>query len=158
MIDGVEHAGETMVVAPGITEGGAKRILGRRQGATENAAVSEALLEDFVGRGLDAGRPTPFVLDGSKALLAAVTRTWGTGAVIQRCQEHMQSRDERRLGCSRRAAVPGRAPGQTSSSHWRIRRSIASLALRKASSRFTSPPGAEAGSANGHLKTRNAPG
>ena len=32
--------------------------------------------------------PTRFVLDGSKALHAAVTRTWGTNAVIERCQVH----------------------------------------------------------------------
>jgi transposase-like protein len=88
MIDGVEYAGETMVVALGITEDGTKRILGLRQGATENVDVCAALLEDLVGRGLDAGRPTLFVLDGSKALHAAVTRVWGTNAVIQRCQVH----------------------------------------------------------------------
>jgi putative transposase len=88
MIDGVEYAGETMVVALGITEDGTKRILGLRQGATENAAVCSALLEDLVGRGLDAGRPTLFVLDGSKALHAAVTRVWDENAVIQRCQVH----------------------------------------------------------------------
>ena len=86
MIDGVEYAGETMVVALGITEGGTKRILGLRQGATENAAVCAALLEDLVGRGLDAGLPILFVLDRSQALHAAVTRTCGTNAVIQRCQ------------------------------------------------------------------------
>jgi transposase-like protein len=88
MIDGVEYAGETMVVAPGITEDGTKRVLGLRQGATENAAVCAALLEDLVGRGLDASRPTLFVLDGSKALHAAVTRVWGQNAAIQRCQVH----------------------------------------------------------------------
>jgi transposase-like protein len=42
------------------------------------------LLEDLVGRGLDA----PFVLDGSRALNAAVTRAWGTNAEIQGCQVH----------------------------------------------------------------------
>src|SRR5262252_7302755 len=88
MIDGVEYAGETMVVALGITEDGTKRVLGLRQGATENAAVCAALLEDLQGRGLDAGRPTLFVLDGSKALHAAVRRVWGKNAVIQRCQIH----------------------------------------------------------------------
>jgi transposase-like protein len=88
MIDGVEYAGETIVVALGITEDGTKRILGLRQGATENAAVAAALLEDLVGRGLDAGRPTLFVLDGAKALHAAVARVWGKDAVIQRCQVH----------------------------------------------------------------------
>lgn len=88
MIDGVEYAGETMVVALGITEDGIKRVLGLRQGATENAEVCASLLEDLRGRGLDAGRPTLFVLDGSKALHAAVTRVWGRNAVIQRCQVH----------------------------------------------------------------------
>jgi putative transposase len=88
MIDGVEYAGETMVVALGITADGIKRVLGVRQGATENAAVCVALLEDLQGRGLDTGRPTLLVLDGAKALHAAVTRVWGNNAVIQRCQVH----------------------------------------------------------------------
>jgi putative transposase len=88
MIDGVEYSGETMVVVLGITDDGMKRILGLRQGATENAEVCTSLLEDLVGRGLDTSRPTLLVLDGSKALHAAVTRVWGKNAVIQRCQIH----------------------------------------------------------------------
>jgi putative transposase len=88
MIDGVEYAGHTIVVALGITEDGTKRILGLRQGATENAAVCVALLEDLQARGLDTSRPTLLVLDGSKALHAAATRVWGSSAVIQRCQVH----------------------------------------------------------------------
>jgi putative transposase len=88
MIDGVEYAGETMIAAMGITEDGVKRVLGLRQGATENAQVCAALLEDRRERGLDTGRPTLFVLDGAKALHAAVTRVWGKNAVIQRCQVH----------------------------------------------------------------------
>ena len=88
MIDGVEYAGETMVVTLGIAEDGTKHILGLRQGATENAQVCAALLEDLRERGLDSGRPTLFVLDGAKALHAAVTRVWGQNAVIQRCQVH----------------------------------------------------------------------
>ena len=88
MIDGVEYAGQTMVVALGIAEDGSKRILGLRQGATENAGVCVALLEELQARGLDTSRPTLLVLDGSKALHAAVTRVWGDHAVIQRCQVH----------------------------------------------------------------------
>jgi transposase-like protein len=88
MIDGVEYAGQTMVVALGITEDGTKRVLGLRQGATENAAVCVALLEDLQARGLDTSRPVLLVLDGAKALHAAVTRVWGQNAVIQRCQIH----------------------------------------------------------------------
>jgi transposase-like protein len=62
MIDGVEYAGETMVEALAITENGMKRIFGLRQGATENAEVCAALLEDLRDRGLDTGRPTLFTL------------------------------------------------------------------------------------------------
>jgi putative transposase len=74
MIDGAEYAGETMVAAMGIADDGTKRVLGLRQGATENADVCATLLEDLWERGLDTGRPTLFVLDGAKALRAAVTR------------------------------------------------------------------------------------
>jgi putative transposase len=75
-------------VAMGITEDGTKRILCLRQGATENAEVCTMLLEDLGQRGLDTTRPTLLVLDGSKALHAAVKRVWGKNAVIQRCQIH----------------------------------------------------------------------
>jgi transposase-like protein len=88
MIDGVEYAGATLVVALGIAEDGSKRVLGLRQGATENAAVCVALLEDLEARGLDTTQPTLLVLDGSKALHAAAKRVWGSNAVIQRCQIH----------------------------------------------------------------------
>ena len=75
MIDGVDYAGETMVVAMGITEDGTKRMLGLRQGAAKNAAVCTELLEDLRERGLDIMRPTLLVLDGSKTLYAAARRT-----------------------------------------------------------------------------------
>jgi len=87
-LDGVQYAGETMTVALGVLENGTKRVLGLRQGATENAAVCTALLEDLQGRGLDTSQPTLLVLDGSKALHAAVKRVWGPRALIQRCQVH----------------------------------------------------------------------
>jgi transposase-like protein len=87
-IDAQPYAGEMMVVALGITVQGEKRILGLRQGATENAPVVTALLEDLRERGVKTDVPTLFVLDGAKALRAAVQRVWGKFAVIQRCQVH----------------------------------------------------------------------
>jgi transposase-like protein len=87
-IDGQEYAGETMVVALGVTQQGEKRILGLRQGATENTEVVTFLLEDLRERGLDTSQPTLFVLDGAKALHGAVKRVFGKRAVIQRCQVH----------------------------------------------------------------------
>lgn len=87
-IDSVVYAEETMTVALGVLENGAKRVLGVRQGATENAAVCTALLEDLQARGLDTSQPTLLVLDGAKALHVAVKRVWGPAALIQRCQIH----------------------------------------------------------------------
>jgi transposase-like protein len=75
-------------VVLGVLENGAKLVLGVRQGATENATVCTALLEELCARGLDASQPTLLVLDGSKALHAAVKRVWGRNALIQRCQAH----------------------------------------------------------------------
>ena len=77
-----------MIVALGITADGTKRVLGLRQGATENAAVCVALLEDLEARGLDTSRPVLLVLDGARALHAAAKRVWGQNGVIQRCQVH----------------------------------------------------------------------
>jgi putative transposase len=87
-LDAVVYAGETMTVALGVLENGTKRVLGVRQGATENAAVCTALMADLQQRGLDTSQPTLLVLDGSKALHAAVKRVWGDKALIQRCQVH----------------------------------------------------------------------
>ena len=74
----------------GVLQSGAKWVLGVRQGATENAALCTALLEDLQERGLDTSQATLLVLDGAKALHAAVQRVWGPRAVIQRCQVHKQ--------------------------------------------------------------------
>jgi len=96
-LDGVEYAGETMLVALGITETGEKKILGLRQGASENAAVCTALLEELHERGLDTSQPILAVIDGSKALTAAVKRVWGEKARIQRCQIHKRRNIEAHL-------------------------------------------------------------
>ena len=88
VIDGKEYAGAQLVVALGVQEDGEKLILGLREGATENKEVVTSLLEELCERGLDSSLPTLFVLDGSKALSAAVKRVFGENAVIQRCQVH----------------------------------------------------------------------
>ena len=59
-----------------------------RQGATENATVVSELLSDLVSRGLDFTDPRLYVLDGGKALSAAVKKHAGESAAIQRCQVH----------------------------------------------------------------------
>jgi transposase-like protein len=96
-IDAQPYAGEMMVTALGITAAGQKRLLGLRQGATENAAVVASLLEELRERGVKTDVPTLFVLDGAKALAAAVQRVWGKFAVIQRCQVHKRRNVEAHL-------------------------------------------------------------
>jgi transposase-like protein len=88
LIDGVEYAEESMVVALGVTAEGQKQVLGMRQGATENGEVVTSLLEELSERGLDVSHPTLFVIDGAKALAAGVKRVFGRRAIIQRCQIH----------------------------------------------------------------------
>ena len=88
LIDATPFEGQQMVVALGIGEDGKKTILGIRQGATENATVVGELLGDLLERGLDFTQPRLYVLDGGKALTAAVKKHAGESAAIQRCQVH----------------------------------------------------------------------
>ena len=88
LIDGVAFAGRTLIVALGLEEDGSKHVLGLWQGATENATVCTALLEDLVERGLNPERRYLFVLDGSKALRVGVEKVFGERAEVQRCQLH----------------------------------------------------------------------
>src|SRR5215469_9168764 len=88
LIDATPFEGQQMVAALGIDEYGRKTILGIRQGATENATVVGELLADLVERGLDFTEPRLYILDGGKALSAAVKKHAGESAAIQRCQVH----------------------------------------------------------------------
>jgi transposase-like protein len=88
MIDGVQVAGQTVVIALGIDTEGAKHVLGLWQGSTENARVATSLLEDLVSRGLDPENPLLVVIDGSKALRKAVDDVLGTETPVQRCTVH----------------------------------------------------------------------
>ena len=88
LIDATPFAGQQMVAALGIRQDGRKTILGLRQGATENATVVGELLSDLLHRGLDFSESRLYVLDGGKALHAAVKKHGGEVALIQRCQVH----------------------------------------------------------------------
>jgi transposase-like protein len=95
LIDATPFEGQQMVAALGIGQDGRKTILGIRQGATENATVVGELLGDLVNRGLDFTEPRLYILDGGKALTAAVRKHAGDSAAIQRCQVHIAGRSPR---------------------------------------------------------------
>lgn len=88
LMDGIHFGKQVLVVALGIDGGGEKHVLGLWQGATENTVVVKDLLEDLVTRGLAAERRYLFVIDGAKALRAAIERVFGERAEVQRCQLH----------------------------------------------------------------------
>jgi putative transposase len=88
LIDGTPFKDRQMIAALGIGCDGRKTVLGIREGATENIAVVSSLLSELVERGLDFSLPRLYILDGSKALHAAVRRHAGEAAFIQRCQVH----------------------------------------------------------------------
>jgi transposase-like protein len=88
-IDGIHVAEDVVLLAAiGIDGEGGKHPLGLMEGATENAAVVQALLDDLVGRGLDPAVCRLFIVDGAKALTKAIRRTFGRDTPIQRCQVH----------------------------------------------------------------------
>jgi transposase-like protein len=88
MIDGIEVAGQAIIVALGIDEFGRKHPLGLWQGATENSTVCEALLNNLIERGLDGQGRYLFVIDGAKALRKSIRTIFGERGVVQRCQQH----------------------------------------------------------------------
>jgi len=77
-----EHA------ALGIDGEGHKHPLALIEGATENAAVVQALIDNLIERALDPNICRLFIIDGAKALSKVIRRTFGAHTPIQRCQIH----------------------------------------------------------------------
>jgi putative transposase len=90
MLDGLEIADRTHVVALGISTDGVKIPLGLWEGSTENATLARALLADLVDRGLDPSQAILFVIDGGKALRRAIKAVFGEHALVHRCHRHKE--------------------------------------------------------------------
>jgi putative transposase len=88
MVDGIHFRDRVILLALGIDAQGTKHILGLREGSTESTRVVRSLLSDLIERGLDADRARLWVIDGGKALRKAIVETFGTTALVHRCQEH----------------------------------------------------------------------
>lgn len=87
MVDGVHFADHLCVVALGIDIDGTKHPLAVVEGSTENTTLVRGLLVGLRERGLDTTKPILAVLDGAKALAAAVKEVFDH-PVIGRCQIH----------------------------------------------------------------------
>lgn len=87
-IDG-QHFGEHHILsAVGVDIEGHKHIMGIAAGATENAAAVKELLTGIRERGLPTDRKYLFVIDGAKALRAAIDEVFGKNQSVQRCRNH----------------------------------------------------------------------
>jgi transposase-like protein len=88
-IDGLHVRDDLVLVAAiGIDGDGNKHPLAVVEGATENTATVQALLDNLVERGIDPAVPRLFIVDGAKALSKAIRATFGKTVAIQRCQIH----------------------------------------------------------------------
>jgi transposase-like protein len=88
-IDGLHIGNDLVLVAAlGIDGNGDKHPLGLVEGATENTAVVQALIDNLIERGLDPTVCRLFIIDGAKALSKVIRRTFGAYTPIQRCQLH----------------------------------------------------------------------
>src|SRR3954454_24533075 len=106
LIDGIHLDDNLILVAAiGVDAKGNKHPLGLIEGATENAATVQALIDNMVERGLDPEVARLFIIDGSKALSKAIRRTFGRAAAIQRCQIHKARNIMERLPKTLHASV-----------------------------------------------------
>ena len=87
-LDGVIFGDHHVLVAVGVDGEGKKHVLGLAEGASENQEVAKGLLEDMVRRGVKLDRKYLFVIDGSKALRAAIDAVFGAKHPVQRCRHH----------------------------------------------------------------------
>jgi transposase-like protein len=111
MIDGLNVAGEMIVVALVICADGTKVPVGLRLGDTENTVVVKDLLADLVAGGLRFEHGILAVLDGSKALRAAVAKVFGAKAIVQRCTLHKRRNVTGYLPAARRNSIDKRLAG-----------------------------------------------
>ena len=103
-IDGLHIKEDLILVAAvGINARGEKHPLGLVEGATENAAMVQALLDNLVE--LDPAVVRLFMIDGAKALSKAIRRTFGRNTPIQRCQVHKARNIAERLPKEAHATV-----------------------------------------------------
>jgi putative transposase len=105
VLDGLELGAHHVIAALGVTAAGDKRVLGLWEGATENAEVCRALLEDLVRRGLSVDRGLLVIIDGGQGLAAAVRTVLGDRVLLQRCTVHKTRNVLDKLPEHRRAAL-----------------------------------------------------
>lgn len=87
-VDGQRFGSHHVISAVGVDRAGVKHVLGIELGATENAATVKQLFTGLREQGLPTDRKYLFVIDGAKALRAAIEEVFGADQPVQRCRNH----------------------------------------------------------------------
>ncbi len=87
-LDGQQFGDHHVISAVGVDIHGRKHVLGIQEGATENAAAVKALLIHLREHGVSTEKKYLFVIDGAKALRAAIREVFGGEQPVQRCRTH----------------------------------------------------------------------
>jgi transposase-like protein len=87
-LDGKRLAETDVVLALGVTIEGNKILLGFMETSTENHRATAEFFEGLKQRGLQTEREILFVVDGAKGFLKGIRTSFGSHAIIQRCQWH----------------------------------------------------------------------
>jgi transposase-like protein len=85
-IDGQRFGPHHVISAVRVDVEGKKHILGIEPGATENAAAVKRLLIHLRDRGL--ATDCKYLIDGAKALRAAIEEVFGAEEAVHRCRNH----------------------------------------------------------------------
>jgi putative transposase len=89
-IDGLRFGKYHVLATVGVDSEGFKHVLGIKEGASENATMVKALLEELVEKGITPGRRRLFVIDGGKALRVGIDAVYGSDNPVQRCRNHKE--------------------------------------------------------------------
>ena len=87
-IDGMRFGEHHVISAVGVDFAGQKHVLGLQAGVTENTSAVRSLLVHLREHGLSTEKRYLFVIDGAKALRAAIDEVFGAGQAVQRCRNH----------------------------------------------------------------------
>ena len=88
LIDGISFGDQMMIICVGITDKGVKIPFDFVQSATENHRPVKDMLLSIKARGLKITDGILCVIDGSKGIRKAITESFGTKAIVQRCTWH----------------------------------------------------------------------
>ena len=88
--DGQRFGEHHLISAVGVDLQGRKHVLGMESGATENVAGVKRLFTRLRDNGLKTDQKYLFVIDGAKALRAAIQEVFGAGQPVQRCRKHKE--------------------------------------------------------------------